>query len=159
MTHLSNLVNFQRPRGRSRRLLLLFSMVEELLLLEPLCTTTTDCVYLACFWPFVWPFRFLLLFTFGTIFLFFDSFLGHVGTSQWHRPKVFRRNFMILVTHCRVILTSARACEYFLPTQLVSQYSRYSLWLARKAIYNFSGGTAVAAVGQQIEIRCYFMNL
>ena len=38
MTHLSNLVNFQRPRGRSRRLLLLFSMVEELLLLEPLCT-------------------------------------------------------------------------------------------------------------------------
>ena len=33
MTHLSNLVNFQRPRGRSRRLLL-FSMVE--LLLAPL---------------------------------------------------------------------------------------------------------------------------
>ena len=121
MTHLSNLVNFQRPRGRSRRLLLLFSMVEELLLLEPLCTTTTDCVYLACFWPFVWPFRFLLLFTFGTIFLFFDSFLCHVVVpSQWHRPKVFRRNFMILVTHCRVILTSARACEYFLPSQLVS---------------------------------------
>ena len=121
MTHLSNLVNFQRPRGRSRRLLLLFSMVEELLLLEPLCTTTTDCVYLACFWPFVWPFRFLLLFTFGTIFLFFDSFLCHVVVpSQWHRPKVFCRNFMILVTHCRVILTSARACEYFLPSQLVS---------------------------------------
>ena len=70
MTHLSNLVNFQRPRGRSRRLLL-FSMVE--LLLAPLLYSLS--IYLACFWPFVCPFRFLLLFTFGTLLLFllFDS--------------------------------------------------------------------------------------
>ena len=47
MTHLSNLVNFQRPRGRSRRLLLLFSMVEELLLLEPLLLLLTVSIWLA----------------------------------------------------------------------------------------------------------------